>query len=399
MGPSDSRRSAPLSAADTAPGGSWQTGVERAGGILHIDLAAIAANYRLLQSRLTPGCVCGAVVKADAYGLGMARVAPTLHAAGCRDFFVALLDEAIVLRALLPDAEIHVFAGATAATADEFLRHRLIPVLNHLGQIADFTALARRRGESLAADIHIDTGMNRLGLPEAELARLGDRPDLLDGLSLRTVVSHLACADEPGHPLNGDQRTRFAAARRRLPAFASVRASLANSGGIFLGPDFHADLARPGAALYGLAPHVGAPNPMAQPIRLQGRILQVRDVDSPMTVGYGAAHRVTAKGRIATVGIGYADGYLQALTNRGHAYIDDIRVPVVGRVSMDLITLDVSQVPPARVAPNGLVELIGPHCSPDTLAKEAGTIGYEILTSLGSRYPRLYTNGDSGAAA
>lgn len=370
---------------------------ERAGGILHIDLAAVVDNYRRLQGKLKPGTDCGAVVKADAYGLGMAEVAPALYAAGCRVFFVALLDEAIALRALLPDCDIHVFAGATSATVEEFARHRLVPVLNHLGQIADVTAFARRRGEPLAADIHIDTGMNRLGLPENEVTTLAESPDRLDGLEIRLAISHLACGDEPSHPLNADQLERFAAARRRIPALAAARASLANSAGIFLGPDFHFDLARPGAALYGLSPHGNAPNPMAQTIRLQGRILQVRDVDSPMTVGYGAAHRVTGKSRIATVGVGYADGYLHALTNRGYAYIDDIRVPVVGRVSMDLITLDVSQVPPALAAPNRFVELIGPHCSPDDLAREAGTIGYEILTSLGSRYPRVYTR--SGAAA
>jgi alanine racemase len=371
--------------------------VERAGGLLRVDLDAIAGNYRLLRGKLTQGAACGAVVKADAYGLGMTRVAPALFAAGCRAFFVALLDEGIALRAILPDAEIHVFASATAATAGEFTRHRLIPVLNHLGQIADFTAHARAQGARLTADIHVDTGMNRLGLPESEVAALTEAPTLLDGLTLRLAMSHLACADEPDHPLNRAQRERFVAARQRVPALAAAKASFANSAGIFLGPDFHFDLARPGAALYGLAPQVNSPNPMGQVVRLQGRILQVRDVDTPMTVGYGAAHRVTGKGRIATVGIGYADGYLHALTNRGHAYIGDIRVPVVGRVSMDLITLDVSQVPPALAAPNGLVDLIGPHCPPDTLATEARTIGYEILTSLGSRYPRVYS-GDGAAA-
>jgi alanine racemase len=372
---------------------------ERAGGVLRIDLSAIAANYRLLQGKLSAGASCGAVVKADAYGLGMKRVAPALAAGGCRDFFVALLDEAIALRAVLPDVEIHVFAGATAATAGEFTRHRLIPVLNHLGQIADFAAEARREQRRLAADIHLDTGMNRLGLPEAEVAALTADASLLDGLELRTVMSHLACADEPNHPLNGQQRDRFIAGRARVRVLAGVRASLANSGGIFLGKGYHFDLARPGAALYGLTPHGGNPNPMTQVVRLQGRILQVRDVDSPMSVGYGAAHRVTAKGRIATVGVGYADGYLHALTNRGHAFIGDIRVPVVGRVSMDLITLDVTQVPPALAAPNGFVDLIGPHCTPDMLAREAGTIGYEILTGLGARYHRIYTGAHDGVTA
>lgn len=396
MGHSDSRHPSPAAAAARQPDETPEAAAERAGGILRIDLAAIVSNYRLLQGKLSPGAVCGAVVKADAYGLGMARVAPALAAAGCTDFFVALLDEAIALRALLPDVDIHVFAGATAATAGEFAHHRLIPVLNHLGQIADFTAHAERAQRRLAADIHLDTGMNRLGLPEGEVAQLAANPGLLKNLDPRTVISHLACADEPNHPLNDQQRASYIAARQRIPGFAAIRASFANSGGIFLGPAYHFDLARPGAALYGLAPHRNAPNPMAQVVRLQGRIIQVRDVDSPMTVGYGAAHRVTAKGRIATVAVGYADGYLHALTNRGHAYIGDLQVPLVGRVSMDLIALDVSRAPPALAAPNGLVDLIGPHGSPDRLAQEAGTIGYEILTSLGARYHRIYT-GDHGS--
>lgn len=370
---------------------------ERAGGILRIDLDAIVGNYRLLQGKLAAGVGCSAVVKADAYGLGMARVAPALFAAGCRQFFVALLDEAIALRRLLPQADIHVFSGATAGTAGEFSRERLVPVLNHLGQIEAFADHARNQGRALAADIHLDTGMNRLGLPEAEVGALAARPALLDGLTLRLVMSHLACGDEPAHPLNRHQLDRFIALRQRVSRFAEARASLANSGGVFLGPSFHFDLVRPGAALYGLTPHVNAANPMAQVVRLQGRILQVRDVDSPMTVGYGAAHQVAANGRIATVAVGYADGYLNALTNRGHAYVGDIRVPVVGRVSMDLITLDVTQVPPALAAPNSFVDLIGPRCPPDILAKDAGTIGYEILTSLGPRFRRIYTGG--GAAA
>lgn len=391
MGPSDTRATASDLATD-------DSGAERAGGILRIDLDAIAGNYHLLQARLSPGAASGAVVKADAYGLGMDRVAPALFAAGCRDFFVALLDEGIALRAVLPQAAIHVFAGVTAACAGEFTRHRLIPVLNHLGQIADFTGHARHAGARLPADIHVDTGMNRLGLPERELAALAERPDLLDGLDPRLAMSHLACGDEPDHPLNRAQRDRFVAARRRVPALAKAKASLANSGGLFLGADFHFDLTRPGAALYGLTPHRGRLNPMAQVIRLQGRILQVRDVDRPMTVGYGAAHKVTGEGRIATVGVGYADGYLHALTNRGHAHIGDIRVPVVGRVSMDLITLDVSQVPPGSAAPGCMVDLIGPHCPADCLAELAGTIGYEILTSLGRRYPRAYESVSPGAS-
>jgi alanine racemase len=301
-----------------------------------------------------------------------------------------LPEEGIALRTLLPDSEIHVFAGATADNMPDLLRHRLIPVLNSLSQITAATAYARHHDAPIVADIHLDSGMNRLGLPAGEVAALAGDPPLLDGLTIRYVMSHLACADEPDHPLNAQQLTAFMAARARVPALAAAQASFANSGGIFLGPDFHFDLARPGAALYGLKPHNPRPNPMAQVVRLQGKILQVRDVDTPMTVGYGAAHRVTAKGRIATVGVGYADGYRQSLTNRGHAYLGDVRVSVVGRVSMDLIALDVSQVPPTQAVPGALVDLLGPQHDADALAAEAGTIGYEILTGLGRRFHRVY---------
>jgi alanine racemase len=380
-----------MSAASASP----EPSAALAGGILRVDLGAIVANWRLLKAKLAPGADCAAVVKADAYGLGMAAVAPALQRAGCRVFFVALAEEGVALRALLPPdgphgAEIHVFAGATEASLPDLLRHRLIPALNSLGQIAAATAAAKAAGRPLAADIHVDSGMNRLGLEAREVAALAADPGLLAGLDIRYVMSHLACADDPDQPMSARQLAAFTAARGQVPALAAARASFANSAGIFLGPDYHFDLARPGAALYGLNPRLSGPNPMAQVVRLQGKILQVRDVDTPMTVGYGAAHRVTGKARIATVGVGYADGYRQSLTNRGHAYLGDTRVPVVGRVSMDLIALDVSQAPAALAVPGALVDLIGPRHDADALAQEARTIGYEILTGLGRRFHRVY---------
>ena len=370
-----------------------------AGGVLRIDLDAIAANYRNLQARLA-GATCGAVVKADAYGLGAAKVAKALAEAGCRDFFVALIDEGVEIRAALPEADIYAFCGATAETAAALAEYRLIPALNDLGQIEAYSAYARTRSREagggdesgrLAALIHIDTGMTRLGLEARDVATLADNPRRLAGIEVKYVMSHLASADEPANPLNARQLAAFNDARAQLGNIAP--ASLANSSGIFLGADFHFDLARPGAALYGVAPQPGVPNPMTQVVRLQGKILQVRDVDSPMTVGYGATHRVRTKGRIATVGVGYADGYFRALGDRGHAYIGETRVPVVGRVSMDLITLDVSKVPPDQAVPGGFVDLISDRHPVDALAEEAGTVGYEILTALGRRYHRIYSHG------
>lgn len=327
-----------------------------------------------------------AVVKADGYGLGAIEVASALAAAGCRLFFVAQLDEGVALRVALPAIEIAVLNGVLPGTAPDFAAHDLVPVLNDLGQVAAWRKLCRDAGPRPAM-LHLDTGMARLGLPAAELAAIAADPALLDGVPLRAVMSHLACADEPAHPLNAEQLRRFQVARAALPA---APASLAASSGILLGPGWHFELVRPGVALYGVNPQPATPNPMAQVIALKAKILQVRDVDRGMTVGYGATHLVDRPSRIATVAAGYADGLLRSLSNRGSAVLGGHRVSVVGRVSMDLITLDVSSVEPALAQPGALVDLVGPGHTVDDLAAEAGTIGYEILTALGRRYHRVW---------
>jgi len=365
---------------------SWDRAAARAGAILTIDLAAIRANYRRLQEKL--GRVpAAAVVKADAYGLGLARVAPALAAEGARDFFVALPDEALALRGLVPAARVFVLDGLLPGAEADYAAHGLIPVLGSLDEIARWRALARQAGHPLPAAVQIDSGMNRLGLAAAEVDLLAGEPARLDGLDLVLWISHLACAEEADNPMNARQRDAFRAALARLPA---APASLANSSGIFLGPDYHFDLARPGVALYGVNPTPSRPNPMTQVVRLQGRILQVREIDAPQSVGYGATHRVAGPARLATVAVGYADGYLRSLSNRGSAYLNGTRIAVVGRVSMDLITLDVSALSPDAARPGALVDLIDPARGPDALAEEAGTIGYEILTALGPRYHRVY---------
>lgn len=372
-----------------------------AGGILTVDLGAIVENYRRLRG-IASAAECAAVVKADAYGLGVAKVAPALAAAGCRSFFVATPDEGAALRRLLPAAAIYVLNGLAGGDGRELAERGLKPVLNSLGEIERWRA--RAGPAPLPAGLHFDTGMCRLGLPEGEVEALAAEPARLEGIAVELVMSHLACADEPGHALNREQRQRFDRLKVRLglrprSGAPPPRASLAASSGIFLGPDFHLEMVRPGAALYGLAPTPGAPNPMRQPFVLQGKILQVRDVDRGMTVGYGATHRFARPARLATVGAGYADGYLRALGNGGTAFVGDKQVPVVGRVSMDLITLDVTDVPPDRARPGDLVELIGPNIPTDAVAAAAGTIGYEILTSLGRRYARRYVGEDAAPPA
>ncbi len=357
-----------------------------AGGVLAIDLAGIVSNWRLLSQLVAPAS-CAAVVKADAYGLGAAAVATALADAGCRRFFVASLDEALSLRAALPEGvEIAVFNGPSPGSAAEFASHRLVPVLNDPGQIGEWEQQAAKRG-SLPAMLHVDTGMARLGLAPRELDHMADRLGRPGAIGWRAVVSHLACADQPEHPLNAQQHARFVAARCRLGV---MPASLAASSGIFLGRAFHFDFVRPGAALYGVNPQPGMPNPMRQIVRLMARILQIREVDAGQPVGYGAAHVMTAAGRLATVAVGYADGWLRSLSHRGSGRIGGVRVPLLGRVSMDLAVFDVSAVAPSRARPGGLIELLGDEYGIDAAAADAGTIGYEILTSLGRRYHRIY---------
>jgi alanine racemase len=353
---------------------------DRAGAVLEIDLGAIVANWQLLAAQAKPA-LCAAVVKADAYGLGAGTVGCALRDAGCRMFFVATLDEGIALRAAL-GGEVHIaiLNGPLPGTAGEFTAHRLIPVLNTPAQIEEWRAVQSAR----SAILHVDTGMARLGLTAAEFATLTNAGS---PIRWRALMSHLACADEPEHPLNGKQRARFRTACERMPG---IPASLSASSGIFLGPPYRFELVRPGAALYGVNPQPGRPNPMRPVVRLCGKILQIRQIDRGKSVGYGAAHLMERPGRLATVAVGYADGWLRSFSHRGCGVIADKRVPLVGRVSMDLTTFDVSAIDPALARPGASIELLGESYGVNEAAADAGTIGYEILTALGRRYHRVY---------
>jgi alanine racemase len=362
--------------------------------ILTIDLAAIAANYRMLAAKVAPA-ECAGVVKADAYGLGVAKVAPALWQAGCRTFFVATLPEGLILRDLLPNAIVYVLDGLHGAYPAAFIAADLWPVLASLREVETWLATADVK-PAARAGLHLDTGMARLGMPADELDALIADGSKLKRLRPSLIMSHFACADTPEHPLNREQPQRFQAALSRL-ALSDAKRSIAASSGIFLGKDQALDLVRPGAALYGIAPVANQLNPMRQVVRLQAKILQVRRVDAGSTVGYGATHRFARQTRLATMGVGYADGFMRALSNRGGVYIGDHRAPIVGRVSMDLLTIDISGIPEDQARPGTWVDLIGPHNPVDVVAGEAGTIGYEILTSLGRRYQRRYL--DAGAAA
>jgi alanine racemase len=359
---------------------------DRASAILEIDLAGIVANWRALAAMVEPA-KCAAVVKANAYGLGAHQVAAALAAAGCRLFFVATVDEGIALRGAVSEpVEIAILNGVLPGCAGEFVKHRLVPVLNDPGQIAYWQKSAAGCNQ-LPAILHLDTGMARLGLTIREFDGLADELVKDRAIAWRAIMSHLACAEDPGHPLNEVQRMRFATARQRL---AHIPGSLAASSGIFLERGFHFDLVRPGAALYGVNPQPRRPNPMRQIVRLKGRILQLREVDRGESVGYGAMHVMDAPGRLATVAVGYADGWLRSLSHRGSGRLGGNRVPLLGRISMDLAVFDVSGVDPALARPGGFIELLHESYGVDEVAADAGTIGYEVLAALGRRYHRQY---------
>ena len=367
---------------------------DRAGAVLTIDLGAVRANHRLLRQVAAPAA-CAAVVKADAYGLGAGPVARALLAEGCRDFFVAHLEEGIALRAALgPAPRILVLHGPLPGTEADCAAHGLVPVLNDPGEIAAWAALCRARGARLPAWVQVDSGMARLGLAPAEVAALAEEEEALDAFALAGVMSHLACADEPAHPANATQLAAFEALRRRLPP---APASLAASSGIFLGPAFRFDLVRPGAAHYGINPTPGRPNPMRPVVRLQARVVQTREVPAGTPVGYGHTATTTAPTRLATIVAGYADGVHRAASGRGAAWWNGTRLPFLGRVSMDSIILDVTALPPGTLRPGLLVDLLDPEHGVDEAALAEGTIGYEVLTSLGARYHREYLDGGDTA--
>lgn len=354
-----------------------------AGAILTIDLGAIRENYRRLKARLA-GVRCAGVLKADGYGLGAAQAASALIKEGCDVFFVALLGEGIALRKVLgPGPDIFVLNGLPPGSESEALAAGLHPVINSAAQLKAWREAARAAGRTLPAAIQVDSGMSRLGMPPAEVEALAK--DAFDGIDIRFVMSHLACADEPRNPANEVQRLAFERLRAMLP---EAPASLANSSGIFLGSSYHYDLARPGAALYGINPTPGEANPMLPVVRLQAKVAQTREVEDGAGIGYGHTYHARGPLRLATISFGYADGWHRRAASA--AWFEGVRLPFVGRISMDSIILDISALPAGGLGEGDLVELIGPSQSLDDVAGHAGTIGYEVLTSLGARFHRRY---------
>jgi alanine racemase len=354
---------------------------------LTVRLGAIQANYRLCQRLAGPAAVSG-VVKADAYGCGLVPVAKALGEAGCDTYFVARLEEGIALRKAQPAARIFVLDGAAPDTVPALIGNALTPVLNSLAEIAGWAAAAGAVMRELEAAVHIDTGMSRLGLPAEELSLLSKEwKKRLDGIRVVLWMSHLACADEPEAKMNSVQLDRFRTALAMLPPGP---ASFASSGGVLLGKEYAFDMVRPGIGLYGGNVQHAPSNPFSVAAVLEARVLQLRRIDSGTSVGYGASFRAKRPTVLATVALGYADGLMRAIGNRGHAAIAGFRAPIAGRVSMDLTTLDVTDIPADRLSTDGYAEFFGDTIALEEVAAAADTAAYEILTSLTPRVPRHY---------
>lgn len=357
-------------------------------GILSINLKALADNYRLFQDKVGEGRDVAGVVKADAYGLGLKPVVETLLNLDCPQFFVASLEEALSLRAINKDVPVAVLGGLFIGAEEEYVAHNITPVLNTPNDIARWAEIAKSKQDMLGAILHFDTGMNRLGLSKDEAHNLIENPQALDGINLQYVMTHFACADEKDHPLTKKQAHDFANLAQHFP---NAKKSLANSPGLFVDAAYHYDMVRPGFALYGGNPTPCSNNPMRSVVDLSVRILQIRLCKKGESIGYGAGHIFEKDTPTATVALGYADGFLRSGSSKATLYFNGQPCPVIGRVSMDLVTVDLSDVKGAPPKQGDALEILGQNQSVDDLAEAAGTIGYEILTSLGKRYHRNYS--------
>ena len=357
-----------------------------ASGRLTIDLDALRENYAVLSHRIAPA-KCGAVVKANAYGLGAIRVVDALRRAGCTLFFMAHLAEALELAPVLdPTCKVFILNGLDSDCEPLCADHGFLPVLNSLAQVERWRALAIARRRRLPAALQVDCGMSRLGLTFSEAAALSDTP-VRDDVELRLIMTHLACADDASRIENREQLRRFEEIARLFPDIAT---SVANSGGVFLTPDFHKDVARCGIALFGISPSSSAAVALKAVVRFDARVVQIRHIEAGTGIGYGLDHVAKRSMRIATIGVGYADGVPRKFSERGGAWYQNHRLPVVGRISMDSLTVDISHLPDDLLHEGAFVELIGPDQPIQIIAEAVDTIPYEILTGFGRRHERVY---------
>lgn len=380
---------------------SSDDGAALTGATLDIDLGAIQRNWCLFN-KTAPNTQMGACVKADAYGLGMAYVAPALAQQGCQHFFVADPQEGVTLRKLLPDVNIYIMDGVFADALDSYTSHRLTPCLKSMTDVDAWCAKALRE---LPAALHVDTGMHRLGISLNDLKAVKDKLDAAD-IEPVFLMSHLACADDPAHSQNTAQLAIFQKAQEIFPAMPM---SFANSAGVFLGEAYQGDIARPGIGLYGGSPFLKQESPFEAVVSLRGRVLQIQDVPAGDGIGYGASYITPSPSRIAVLGFGYGDGLFRHIGRpnllpvnnakndllRIGVFFGEMKAPIVGRLSMDQLTVDVSHIPESVALEGAWAEILGKNQTIDDFAKAAGTIGYEVLTSLGYRYHRHYTRSAS----
>ncbi len=360
-------------------------------GELSVDLRAIVENWRIIRSQLNDRVQCGAVVKANAYGLGVDRIAPKIYQAGCRDFFVSNLKEAQQLKSLIAtDANIYVLTGCNPGAEQEFLKRNFIPVIVSYEMLLRWASVAEKH-QGARAVLKLNTGMGRMGIEPEEFDALLDNLPLIQKAKVECLMSHFACADEKNHPLTQVQIERFESMKKKLKdRGVEFKTSFANSAGVFLGAAVHGDVVRPGIALYGGNPGQDD-NPMKSVVGLQLPIIQVRKLPAGESVGYGATKSFDTERYIAVASGGYADGIMRSLSNRGWGFLAGHKVPIVGRVSMDSTLFDVTNVVLSqRLVEGAAIEILGEHVSVDELAAAASTISYEILTSFGARYQRSY---------
>lgn len=357
-------------------------------GILTIDLKALTNNYNLFKGKInTNNCAVAGVVKANAYGLGLKQISGALMAQNCPQFFVATLDEALELREYDSKTPIAVLGGLLHGAEQDYIKKYITPVLNTPDDIGRWNNLAINQNTRLSAILHFDTGMNRLGLSHEEITHFIEHQNDFKALHIKTLMSHFACADDRDHPLTQAQAKQFYEISQHFP---NAQKSLCNSPGLFRDASYHYDMVRPGYSLYGGNPTPETTNPMQAVVSLNTRILQIRDCKKGQSIGYGATHTFDQDTTTATVALGYADGFLRSNSSKATLYYNNQPCPVLGRVSMDLVTIDISNIKGEPPKQNDAIEILGPNQTIDDLATSAGTIGYEILTSLGARYKREY---------
>lgn len=354
--------------------------------VLEVDTHAIVHNYTTLK-QLSPESTCAAVLKADAYGFGMKAIASVLHKEGCQHFFVAHIEEGISLRSLLKEPPIYVLSGLLPQTEEYFIEHALTPVMNDCTMVIGWAKKAQKLNRKLPCALHIDTGMRRNGLDQIGWEKLMAAPEVLNSLDVHLVMSHLVSSHILHDPLNTQQKEAFDRIRQQFP---STKASLADTGGIYLGPPFHYDLIRTGKGLFGLYTPPPHHLPLQSCLRFLGRILQIREAQTGETVGYGATHKLERKSQLATIGVGFADGYDLRLSNTGYVTFGAFKAPIVGRISMDYTVVDVTDVPEALCYVGGWAELINASQTLDTIATSIGTHSRELSTGFSTRVMRVY---------